>query len=128
MTVDQLRNVPTPVLGPAPCSDCHLPLWWVIPTTAVEVGGIRPQWCDRGWRSANIKTAVLWDTLNRPAPVPVEADMKPVYTVHICTAKAGNPVVYVTPKGRQGRGGYWRRDLLGLPRTRRAPAGRPELI
>jgi hypothetical protein len=84
-------------LGPAPCHDCHLPLFLIA-----------GEWKERHYEDRR-------GSLHR------------VYRDHHCTAREGNPVVFVIPKGRQGRGGHWR-GLVGLPRTRRAPAGHPELV
>jgi hypothetical protein len=109
-------------LGPAPCSECHAQLWFVA-----------GKWQELHYRRVGTDgDAVVHakgpggiggrDLLLLPLPRIIRT-----YQDHVCTARQGNPVVHVTPKGKQGRGGHWR-NMVGLTRKRRAPKGRPELI
>lgn len=103
-------------LGPVPCNECHASLYYVA-----------GRWQERHYVARVVTRAMLWDQHGKPGLLPTEQVTRREYRDHVCTAREGNPVVMVIPKGRQGRGGHWRK-MVGLPRTRRAPEGRPELI
>lgn len=104
-------------LGPAPCHDCHLPLFYVAGA-----------WLERHWvHHARDGRREVKVGPGRTASLPL-GRLTRAYEPHVCPMRqGGNPAVYVVPKGKQGRGGHWR-ALVGLPRTRRAPRGKPELI
>lgn len=109
-------------LGPAPCSECHVPLWFVA-----------GKWQELHFRRVGTDGHVILEARDQPLVGPKNLLQIPMprivrtYQDHVCTARQGNPVVHVLPKGVQGRGGHWR-NMVGLDRKRRGPKGRPELI
>lgn len=103
MTRNAMRQADTGLevtIGPAPCNECHSPLYFVA-----------GKWQERHWRRISASDAIIR-----------------TYQDHVCPARVeSNPLYPPKERGLQARGGYWR-ELLGLPRYRKAPKGRPELV
>lgn len=87
------------MMGPAPCSECHARLYLRF------VGGAAG-WYERILHSGR---------------------GQPTYRKHRCTARSGNPLLHGEGHGFASMGGH-HRTLVGLPRKRRAPKGKIELV
>lgn len=102
-------------LGPAPCKDCHAQLYFIA-----------GKWQELHFRRVGSDGFAVLPSKTGRVKMPLPRVIR-TYQDHVCTARDGNPVVNVAPKGKQGRGGHWR-NMVGLDRKRRGPKGRPELI